>query len=158
MLHHSPDPEVEEEVPSKQMPDSRLSLPALPHVESSYYDRPLVSHEGTSKVRATRSKKCALMKRSDIEFPKAEVARKYEPGKPMVDNPKQLGIACHRLHEYYMDVSNRTFPHNVVSLVVHFAEEHFKHDSQMFTVEFEDLFDMFHFRQLDASILRCFTL
>jgi len=98
------------------------------------------------------------MKRSDIEFPKVEVARKYEQGKPMVNYPVQLGIACQRLHEYYMDVSNRTFPHNVVSLVVHFAEEHFKHDSEMFTVQFDDLFDMFHFRQLDASILRCFTL
>src|SRR6266540_5545596 len=61
VLHHSPDPEVEEEVPGKQTPDSRLSLPALPHVESSHYDHPLVSHEGTSKkVRATRSKKCTL--------------------------------------------------------------------------------------------------
>ena len=96
-----------------------------------------MSHEATSKVRATRSKKCTLMKGSKIEFPNAEVARKYEPGKPMVDNPKQLGIACHQLHEYYMDVSNRTFPHNVVSLVVHFAEEHFKHDGQMFMVEFD---------------------
>ena len=73
------------------------------------------------------------------------MARKYELGKPMVDNPKQLGIACHRLHEYYMDVSNRTFSHNVVNLVVHFAEEHFKHDGQIFTVEFDDLFNMFHF-------------
>ena len=29
-------PEVGEEVPSKQMPDSRLSLPTLPHVESEF--------------------------------------------------------------------------------------------------------------------------
>ena len=104
-------------------------MPALPHVESSYYDCPLVSHEGTSKVRATQSKKCALMKRSDIEFSKAEVARKYEVGKPMVDNPAALGIACWKLHDYYMDVSNRAFPHDIVSLVVHFAEEHFKNDA-----------------------------
>ena len=88
----------------------------------------------------------------------ADVARKYEPEKPMVDNPAQLGIACWRLHDYYLDVPNRTFPHNVLSLVVHFVEEHFKHDGEMFTVEFDDLFDMFHFRQLDATILRCFTL
>ena len=113
---------------------------------------------GTSKVRATRSKKCALMKKSDIEFPKAEVARKYEAGKPMVDNPATLGIACWKLHDYYMDVSNRTFPHNVVSLVVHLTEEHFKNDARICTVQFDDLFDMFHFSELDASILRCFTL
>ena len=76
----------------------------------------------------------------------------------MVDNPAALGIACRKLHDYYMDVSNRTLPHNVVSLIVHFMEEHFKNDARIFTVQFDDLFDMFHFRELDASILRCFTL
>src|SRR6266540_1438531 len=70
VLHHSPDPEVEEEVLGKQMPESHLSLPALPQEETTNYDCPLVSHEGTTKVRATRSKKCALQKRSDIEFSK----------------------------------------------------------------------------------------
>ena len=108
-MHHSPDPEVEEEVPSKQMPDSRLLLPALPHVESSRSDRTQSKSVGTLKVRATRSKKCTLMKKSDIEFPMAEVARKYEAGKPMVDNAAELGIACRKLHDYYLDVSNRTF-------------------------------------------------
>ena len=150
--------EVEQEVRSPQMPDSSLSLPSLPHVESSHSDRTQSKSVGTSKVRATRSKKCALMKKSDIEFPMAEVARKYEAGKPMVDNPVALGIACWKLHDYYMDISNRTFPHNIISLVVHLTEEHFKNDARICTVQFDDLFDMFHFRELDASILRCFTL
>ena len=88
----------------------------------------------------------------------AEVARKYEAGKPMVYNTAELGIACRKLHDYYLDVSNRTFPHNVVSLVVHLMEEHFKNDARICTVQFDDLFDMFHFRELDASILRCFML
>src|SRR6266540_5924316 len=97
---------------------------------------------GTSKVRAIRSKKCTLMKKSDIEFPMADVARKYEAGKPMVDNPVALSIACRKLHDYYLDISNRTFPHNVISLVVHLTEEHFKNDARICTVQFDDLFDM----------------
>src|SRR5438105_12520699 len=140
------------------MPDSILSLPALPHVESSHSDRTQSKSVGTSKVKATRSKKCALMKKSDIEFPKLEVAHKYEAGKLMVDNPAALGIACRKLHDYYMDVSNRTLPHNVVSLIVHFTEEHLKNDVRLCNMQFNDLFDMFHFHELDASILRCFTL
>ena len=150
--------EVEQEVRSKETSDCSLSLPAVPHVESSHSDRTESKSVGTSRVRATRSKKCALMNKKDIEFPMAEVARKYEAGKPMVDNAAELGIACRKLHDYYLDVSNRTFPHNVVSLVVHLTEEHFKNDARIFTVQFDDLFDMFHFRELDASILRCFTL
>src|SRR5438105_2282535 len=85
--------EVEQEVRSNQMPDSSLSLPALPHVKTSHSDRIQSKSVGTSKVRATRFKKCALMKKSDIEFPTAEVAHKYEAGKSMVDNPAALGIA-----------------------------------------------------------------
>ena len=150
--------DVEQEVRSKETSDFSLSLPTVPHVESSHSDRTESKSVGTSRVRATRSKKCALMNKKDIEFPMAEVARKYQAGKPMVDNAVELGIACRKLHDYYLDVSNRTFPHNVVSLVVHLTEEHFKNDARICTVQFDDLFDMFHFRELDASILRCFTL
>ena len=88
----------------------------------------------------------------------ADVARKFERGKPMVDDPLKLGVACKKLHEHYLDVSNRPFPNNVISFMVHFDDDHFKHGPGMFMVEFEDIFDMFHFRQLDASILRCYVL
>ena len=98
------------------------------------------------------------MKASEREYPMAEVARKYERGRPMVEDEAALGVACRRLHDYYLDVSNRPFPHTVMSLVVHFGDEHLKNNGQMFTVEFGDIFDMFHFRELDASLMRCFTL
>ena len=88
----------------------------------------------------------------------AEVARKYERRKPMVENERQLGVACKRLHDYYLDVSNRPFPNAVFSIVVHFGDENFKNKGEIFMVEFDDLFDMFHFRELDASLMRCFTL
>ena len=100
--------EVEQEVRSKETSDFSLSLPVVPHVGSSHSDRTESKSVGTSRVRATRSKKCALMNKKDIEFPMAEVARKYEAGKPMVDNAAELGIACRKLHDYYLDVSNRT--------------------------------------------------
>ena len=157
--HQSLDLEGTEGGTSQEMTARPTSLPALPHVETSLLDTAAAkSHEGSPKTRTIRSKKCGLLKKSEKEYPMADVARQYERGKPMVDSPAQLGIACRRLHKYYLDVSNRPFPNNVMSLVVHFAEEHFKHGAAMFTVEFQDLFDMFHFRELDASILRCFTL
>ena len=88
----------------------------------------------------------------------AEVASKYERGKPMVENEAALGVACRRLHDYYMDVSNRPFPHTVKSIMVYFGYEQFKNDGQMFTVQFDDIFDMLNFRELDASLMRCFAL
>src|SRR5438132_9314461 len=84
--------EVEQEVRSKETSDCSLSLPAVPHVETSRSERTESKSVGTSRFRATRSKKCALMNKKYIEFLMAEVARKYEGGKPMVDNAATLGI------------------------------------------------------------------
>src|SRR5436190_7093039 len=74
--------EVEQEVHSKETSDCSLSLPAVPHVESSHSDRTESKRVGMTRIRATRSKKCALMNKRDIEFLMAEVARKYEARKP----------------------------------------------------------------------------
>ena len=70
---------------------------------------------------------------------------------------RHLGMICNRLHAWYMEKSNMK-PNRQSAFTLKYKETHFLHDSGYIVVTFEDLFLLFNLDELDASLLRCWTL
>lgn len=69
----------------------------------------------------------------------------------------RLGMICNTLHAWYMQKSNMK-PIRQSAFTVKYTEQHFLHDTGYIVVTFEDLFLLFNLDELDASLLRCWTL
>jgi hypothetical protein len=93
-------------------------------------------------------------------FPISDLARKYTLGDPLLEQTElaSAGLFCSRLHDHYMTVSNREGAEREVSIPVFFKPEHFLQEAGDCMVGFEDMFLLFNLRELDTSLLRCFTL
>ena len=119
----------------------------------------------TSKKRGGKGKS---KKPDDIPFlpddnPFLPLARKFMLGEPLVKTVEPdctLGMACTRMHLWYVEQANKTDEQRCSGVDVKFKKDHLNHDRQdcVFTVTFEDLFFLFNLIALDVSLMRCWTL
>ena len=84
--------------------------------------------------------------------------RKYSFGSPLLTTALlgYAGYGCQSLHNWYMEkTKEKGCAHGIT---VRYTEEYFRHEPAPFVVGFDDLFDLFNLKALDASLLRCWTL
>ena len=84
--------------------------------------------------------------------------KKYSFGSPLLSTTllAYAGYGCQGLHNWYMQKTKEKGCAD--GITVRFTKEHFLHDPAPFVVGFDDLFDLFNLKALDASLLRCWTL
>ena len=76
----------------------------------------------------------------------------------MLDETFGLGLVCKQFHDYYLDMSNRPFPKTQSGMIAYYLDEHLKSGYRFILLDFEDIFDLLHFQELDAGIVRCYVL
>ena len=81
-------------------------------------------------------------------------------GKPLIPDTLlvSLGMSATCLHAWYMGKTNETRTQCPTGFTVKYTARHFLYEPDFFVVGFDDLFDLFNFDALDASLLRCWTL
>ena len=83
-------------------------------------------------------------------------ARNYVHGQPFLVGKyfEECNYSCRTLHKYCMDQMSQG--HGV--LLVHYDRYHFRHDPGSISVGFEDLYHLFNFNVLDATLVKCLIL
>ena len=91
------------------------------------------------------------------EAPKAEIARKYAKGQPLVSREDEARLSSHMrsLHEWYMRGAQKKHPREWLSADVR-EEHHFKNYS--IHIQMSELFQLYNQDALDKSILGCYCL
>ena len=90
------------------------------------------------------------------EVPKADLAYRYEHGKPLV-RPEQvphLQTQMRRLHEWYMHASKE----GNIMLMVAVRDEHYIRGPDEINIDFEELFQLYNQDALDKSLVSCYRL
>jgi len=93
---------------------------------------------------------------AQVDFPMAELAYRYQYGKPLV-RPEQvphLQTQMRRLHEWYMQASKEG--NNMLMAAI--REEHYFRGNDELHIEFEELFQLFNQDALDKSLVSCYCL
>ena len=162
------------ELPAPVSTSQEVSVPELPAPKLPAPKRqgPGASDASTPRARSTPVPKSTYTKRgskgksktvdscSDIPF--LPLAQKFVLGKPLVErlDTTTIGLACTRLHTWYMEQANKTDEQRRSGVTVKFKKDHFNHEAQdcVFTVTFDDMFCLFNLDTLDVSLLRCWTL
>ena len=85
-----------------------------------------------------------------------EIKRKYVRGQPLVepDEVKKLPTRMYELHQWYMEITKTT---NRESLMVKVKEEYYFHKLAL-TVDYSELFQLFHQDALDKALVSCYCL
>ena len=163
------------ELPAPVSTSQEVSVPELPAPELPAPKRqgPGASDASTPRARSTPVPKSTYTKRgskgksktvdSCFDIPFLSLARKFVQDEPLVETVERhptLGMACARLHTWYMEQASKTDEQRCSGVTVKFKKDHLKHDRQdcVFTVTFDDLFLLFNLDSLDASLMRCWTL
>jgi hypothetical protein len=97
-----------------------------------------------------------LMETEEISgYVEADLAMKYAHGKPLVTSEqcKNLPTAMRKLHEWYMREAKRgqTF------LMLKVTKEHYVNACDI-SVEFSELFQLYHLDSIDKSLISCYCL
>ena len=85
-----------------------------------------------------------------------EIKRKYVRGQPLVEpeEVKNLPTRMYELHQWYMNITKIS---DRLSLMVNVKEEHYFHEKAL-SVEYSELFQLFHQDALDKSIVSLYCL
>ena len=89
-------------------------------------------------------------------YPMAEIAYKYEYGKPLLrpDQLPHLQTQMRRLHEWYMQSCRES----QIWLIAAVRDEHYFRGDDEIHIEFEELFQLFKQDALDKSLISCYCL
>ena len=112
------------------------------------------SHRKTHSGQVVQDKS----KSKNIKAPPPPKPSTYSFGRPLVTNTvlAYAGLSCQGLHGWYMQKTKEKGCNDGITVI--YTEEHFFHEPAPFVVGFDDLFDLFNLKPLDASLLRCWTL
>jgi hypothetical protein len=91
----------------------------------------------------------------NIELPKAVVARQYVAGEPLVSEEDYMKLPTNmrNLHDWYMQASKG----EQIYLVADVGKEYYFREESIH-IEFTELFQLFHLRALDKSLISCYCL
>ena len=164
--HSAPEhPATEPQQESQAMIPPPVRAPSAPEqlaIEPRQESCAMVPARPAKSVPARTTKKGAKGKAKQTyeDVPFMEVARRFVLGEPMLsrEDLSSIGVICQRLHAHYMERSNAPGIQRENGIVVQFQADHFKYNLSFFTIDYEDLFDLFNLRELDASLMSCWTL
>jgi hypothetical protein len=118
----------------------------------------------TSKVQQKRKRESKTKSAKSVEkdYESAPLATQYVQGEAWVSGEELQGLvgASRQLHSHYLQEcakpeASRTTSIGLCSKLEHFNHEHL--DGQFF-INFVDLWEMYNYRQLESSIIKCYTL
>ena len=92
----------------------------------------------------------------EVQFEMAEVAYRYEHGKPLV-KPEQLprlSTMMRTLHNWYLKACKE----GTDSILVGIKDEHYFNGVEALYIEFEELFQLYNQAALDKAIISCYCL
>ena len=92
----------------------------------------------------------------EVQFEMAEVAFRYEHGKPLV-RPEQLphlSTMMRRLHDWFLKASK----HGSNFIIAGITDEHYFNGDEEIYIEFEELFQLYNQDAIDKAIVSCYCL
>jgi hypothetical protein len=92
----------------------------------------------------------------EVEFPMAELAYRYQHGKPLVkpEEVRLLPTQMRKLHEWYMEASKEGTNYIIAGV----KDEHYFNGDEEIYVEFDELFQFYNQDAVDKSIVSCYCL
>jgi hypothetical protein len=92
----------------------------------------------------------------EVQFPMAELAYKYQHGKPLVrpEELPRLSTMMRRLHDWYLKASEEGTNY----IIAYIKDEHYFNGDEEIFIEFEELFQLYNQDALDKTIVSCYCL
>jgi hypothetical protein len=124
--------------------------------------RSLSASTSKEQQKRKRESKTKSAKSVEKDYESAPLATQYVQGEPWVSREELQGLvgASGQLHSHYLQECTKPVPSRSTSIGVQCKLEHFNHvhlDGQFF-INFVDLWEMYNYRQLESSIIKCYTL
>ena len=93
----------------------------------------------------------------------------YKEGEPWIRDAEELKKMkkpypySHQLHDHYLHMCDKPMRQRDTSITVRFEEETFQHkgeilDAMLFSVSFQDLWELYNYKYLEVSIVSCYCL
>jgi hypothetical protein len=92
----------------------------------------------------------------EVQFEMAELAFKFEHGKPLVrpEELPHLPTMMRRLHDWYLEASKQGSNYIIAGI----KDEHYFNGDEEIYIEFEELFQLYNQDAIDKSIVSCYCL